>query len=178
MNEEENNDVNNLDKIIVAKRIAGDIVLSSEPGKTIQKWRNIFKVSQKKLADKIGVMPSVISDYENGRRQSPGIKMIRKIVNALIEIDEKYGGKVIKEFINMPNKTNKFSSIIDVADFRKGITIKDFCKVLDAIIIVGNENIENKIYGYTIVDTMKAILELPSIQFIQLYSLTNNRAII
>ena len=57
----------------VEKRIAGDIVLSDTPGKTIQKWRNIFKIPQRVLAKEVGVMPSVISDYENGRRKSPGI---------------------------------------------------------------------------------------------------------
>ena len=89
-------DQETLNKENLTKKIAGEIVLSRDAGKVIQKWRNIFKIPQRKLADEMGIMPSVISDYENGRRKSPGIKIVKKIVDALINIDEKRGGKIIK----------------------------------------------------------------------------------
>jgi len=52
----------------LAKKIAGEIVLSNDPGKVMRKWRNIFKIRSLDLAKKMKVVPSVISDYENGRR--------------------------------------------------------------------------------------------------------------
>ena len=88
-------DTQSLAKHNLAKRIAGEIVLSSEAGKIIQKWRNVFKIPQRRLADEMKIMPSVISDYENGRRKSPGIKMVKKIVDAMIAIDERLGGGAI-----------------------------------------------------------------------------------
>src|SRR3989304_2593449 len=97
-------DVDSLTKETLAKRIAGEIVLSEDAGKTIQKWRNIFKIPQRRLADEMKIMPSVISDYENGRRKSPGIKIIKRIVNSMIAIDEVNGGKIILEYMNMPTK--------------------------------------------------------------------------
>ena len=54
------------------QRIAGEIALSSNPGRTIKKWREEFGLSQHQLADAMGVSHSVISDYESGRRKSPG----------------------------------------------------------------------------------------------------------
>ena len=66
------------------EKIAGEIVLSADAGKTIRKWREEFGVSQQDLARHLDVSPSVISDYESGRRKSPGIIIIRRIVDGLI----------------------------------------------------------------------------------------------
>lgn len=67
----------------LAKRMASEIVLSETPWVEIRAWRLYFKVSQKNLANKMGITSSVISDYESGRRKSPGIAMIKKIIVAL-----------------------------------------------------------------------------------------------
>jgi putative transcriptional regulator len=80
-------------RVRLAHKMAGEITLSDTAGKTIRKWREIFKLSQKELADELRVNPSVISDYESGRRSSPGIKMVKKIVNALLNLDAKKGGE-------------------------------------------------------------------------------------
>ena len=45
--------IDEITKENLSKRIAGEIVLSDTPGKTIQKWRNIFKIPQRRLADKM-----------------------------------------------------------------------------------------------------------------------------
>ena len=66
------------------EKIAGEIVLSSEPGKTLRKWRQIFGVSQKELAAEMGISHSVVSDYEGGRRRSPTIATVRRVVEALM----------------------------------------------------------------------------------------------
>jgi putative transcriptional regulator len=162
----------------LAKRIAGEVVLSDTPGKIIQKWRNIFKIPQRKLANEMKIMPSVISDYENGRRKSPGIKVIKKMVDAMINIDEKRGGRVIKEFSVYPNKNLLSEAIIDMKEFSSPITITDFCKSIDAKLSVRIDLSDKKIYGYTIVDSMKAIIDIPPMELVRLYGMTSERAII
>ena len=162
----------------LSKKIAGEIVLSDEPGKTIQKWRNIFKIPQRALANELKMMPSVISDYENGRRKSPGIKIIRKIVSAMIILDEKAGGKIIREFSTVPSTKNLTAAVIHTKDFSKGVSIKDFCKKIKASIIVGKDNEVRKLYGYTIVDALKAIVELTPSEMVRLYGLASNKALI
>ena len=80
------------------EKIAGEIALSPDPGKTIRKWREEFGISQHQLADAIGMSHSVISDYESGRRKSPGVQMVKKVVDALIEKDIENGSPTIKRY--------------------------------------------------------------------------------
>jgi len=160
----------------LAKKIAGEIVLSPDAGKTIQKWRGIFKIPQRTLAECMGVMPSVISDYENSRRKSPGIKVVKKIVDAMIELDEKAGGKIIKEFSTFPSKIALSEAVLDLKEFRMPVDLKEFCRVVGANLMSRVE--DGKLYGYTVIDSHKAIIELPPIDLVKLYGLTTERALI
>ncbi len=171
-------DKNSLAKENLLKRIAGEIVLSNDHGKTIQKWRNIFKLSQKTLADEMHIMPSVISDYESGRRKSPGIKIIKRIVEALINIDERNGGNIIKYFSSLPTETILSDAVISLKEFNKPVSIKNFCKIIGADVVVHEELSNNNIYGYTIIDSLKAIINLPPTDLVKLYGLTTERALI
>ena len=92
----------------LAKDMVGEIVMAENSEKVIKKWRNIFKISQKSLANELDITPSVISDYESGRRKSPGIKVIKKMVDAMISIDEKRGGRVIIEFSKLINNNRNY----------------------------------------------------------------------
>ena len=171
-------DTQTLAKNGLAKRIAGEIVLSNEAGKTIQKWRNIFKIPQRRLADEIGIMPSVISDYENGRRKSPGIKVIRRLVEAMISVDEKVGGKIIHEFSVFPSKAVLSEAVLDMREFDGPVSVNDFCNIIEAPIIVREDLIDNKLYGYTVIDSLKAIIDLSPMDMVKLYGLTSKRVLI
>jgi len=171
-------DANSLAKESLAKRIAGEIVLSNEAGKVIQKWRNIFKIPQRRLADEMKIMPSVISDYENGRRKSPGIKIVKRIVEAMISIDEKLGGKIIQEFADLPTKTALSEAVLDMKEFSTPISVKEFCKIMDTPIMVREDLSSKNIYGYTVVDSLKAIIDLSPIDMVKLYGLTSERALV
>ena len=67
----------NADLEIVSK-IAGNVVISNNPGEMLKVWRKRLKIKQITLAKKIGISPSVLSDYESGRRYSPGIIFIKQ----------------------------------------------------------------------------------------------------
>jgi len=167
-----------LKKENLSKKIAGEIVLSEFPGKTIQKWRNIFQIPQRVLADEMHIMPSVISDYENGRRKSPGIRVIKRIVDAMIRLDEKRGGTVIKEFSHFPTKTVLSEAVLDLKEFPKPVKISEFCGLLGAGIKARDDLKDNLLYGYTVIDAPRAIVDLPPMEMVKLYGLTNNRALI
>ena len=81
----------------LAEKMAGEIALSDDPGETVRKWRTDFEVSQTGLADALSVSPSVVSDYESGRRDNPGIGVVRRVVSALLDIDEQRGGEHIRQ---------------------------------------------------------------------------------
>lgn len=167
-----------LAKKSLAKDIVGEIVLSENSEKVIRKWRTIFKISQKKLANELGITSSVISDYESGRRKSPGIKMIKKYVEALLEIDASHGGTVIRSFVKSSQSQPLSSAIMDIKEFSSGISLAEFCKKIDAEIVTKGAATDKEIYGYTIVDSLKAITELSFAELVKLYGMTTQRALI
>ena len=166
------------EKEALAKRIAGEITLSSDPGKTMRKWREIFGISQTELAEHLGVSSSVISDYEGGRRKSPGASTIRKFVEALLEIDEKRGGNVIKAFSKTIEGELPTDAILDIREFSLPVTIADVVKAVKGEVVANPHLLDRRIYGYTIVDSIRAILEMSSEEFLKLYGWTTERALV
>jgi putative transcriptional regulator len=155
-------------------KISGEIVFSDNPGKALRKWRRIFEVSQKELADRLGISPSVISDYESDRRKSPGISFVRKVITALFEIDRDRGYKTISKYRDLINGIN-LDAIIDMKEFTKSLKFKELVDLLEGSVIVETDKVVN---GYTIVDSIKAILTLNAYDFYKLYGYTSERALI
>ena len=93
--------------------MAGEIVVSEKPGETLRKWREIFQLSQKELATLLEVNPSVVCDFEKGRRASPGIGTVRKLVEAMVDYDSSHGGKVVN---TMSGRRNN-EAIVDIREF-------------------------------------------------------------
>jgi putative transcriptional regulator len=162
----------------LAKDIVGEIVMSDSPEKAIKKWRSIFKISQKRLSRELGITPSVVSDYESGRRKSPGIRMIKKYVDALLKIDEDRGAMTTRSFSRQKDESLPISNaIMDIKEFSSGMSAQEFCRKINAVPYV-KSNMENDIYGYTIIDSPKAITELSFSELIKLYGLTTQRALV
>ena len=162
----------------LAKDMVGEIVLTENSEKAIKKWRSIFKISQKALANELGITPSVISDYESGRRKSPGIKMIGRYVNALLKLDSEKGGNVIRSFSKANQAPPVISSaIIDIREFSSAVNAQWFCNRINATPVV-RVGMEKPLYGYTIIDSHKAVTELSYNELIKLYGITSQRALI
>ena len=152
--------------------MAGEIVISEKPGDTLKKWRNIFKLSQKNLASLLDVKPLVVCDFEKGRRASPGIGTVRKFVEAMVEYDRAQGGKIVNSmFANEGN-----NAVYDIREFNTGTPINKLIEQINGQILSGNQEIlERPIYGYTIVDSLKAITTFNV--FGDLYGWSNERAL-
>ncbi|MBI4175754.1 MAG: helix-turn-helix domain-containing protein [Candidatus Aenigmarchaeota archaeon] len=160
------------------KDIVGEIVLSDVPERVIKKWRNIFKISQKDLANTLGITSSVVSDYESGRRKSPGIRVIRKYISSMLDLDERAGGNTIKSFIRTYHTPSLSNAIIDIKEFSTGINISDFCKLINAQPVAKKVQYTGMLYGYTIIDSLRAITELSFSELIKLYGITTQRVLI
>jgi putative transcriptional regulator len=163
-------------RVRLAEKMAGEITLSQNPGETIKKWRKSFEVSQIDLANAIEVSPSVISDYESGRRKSPGTTIICKIVEAMLDIDEKAGSHKIRAYESMLIEEVNSNVIIDIHEYRSPITLTRFARLIDAERISGN--MERSINGYTIIDSINAIMQMSSNEFYRLYGWSTERALI
>ncbi len=158
----------------VREKIAGEICLSDEPGKTIRKWREQFKISQQELSKHLGVSPSVISDYEAGRRKSPGIVTVRKIVDAFLEIDEKTGGAVLKQY-SLAAKTD---SIISIKEFAVEVLATELVKRIEGENLTPAIPLDKHIHGYTVIDSVRAITSLSSFDYLKIYGWSSQRALV
>jgi len=162
----------------LATRIAGEITMAENPGVVIRKWRDIFNVSQKDLSRKLEVSPSVISDYESGRRKSPGSRFVAKLVTCMLDIDDSRGGAIIKEYSKLMEGSKFFEAILAIKEFNEPRKIKDIIRATESEFLVGEKNLDNAVYGYTVVDSIKAILELSPLELSMIYGTTTQRALI
>ena len=115
-------------KDALSEKIAGEITFSPRPGQTIRKWRGVFGLSQTDLANYLKLSPSVISDYESGRRKSPGIQTVKKIIKAFIEIDEKHGGKVLHQYNSMVETQE---GILEIMEYPFTISAEKFIEEIE-----------------------------------------------
>ena len=160
-------------KIELKEKIAGEIALSEEPGVTIRKWREAFSLNQQQLAEHLRISPSVISDYESGRRKSPGVATVKRIVDALIDLDEQTGGKILKRYqTEKPNKAilsmKEFPVPVPVKKFISGISGKNLSK----------SRYDSDVHGYTVIDSVRAIVSLDSSDYLKIYGWSSQRALI
>ena len=156
--------------------IAGEIALSREPGSAMKKWREIFGVNQTELAEYLKVSSSTISDYEGGRRQSPGIGVVSRLCHALIDIDNKRGGRVRKQ---LEKDFKPKEDIFDTHEFGASMNGKLFAEKIGAKAVACPSRLKDtQIYGYTVIDSLKVILEVPVHEYMQLYGKTPERALI
>jgi putative transcriptional regulator len=163
-------------RAMLAEKMAGEITLSENPGETMKKWRKNFEASQIDLANSIGVSPSVISDYESGRRKSPGTTIICKIVEALLDLDEKAGSHKIRAYETMLIERYNSNVIMDIHEYRSPIHLTRFGKMIHAENISGN--FDRFINGYTIIDSLNAIFQMSSNEFYRLYGWSTERVLI
>ena len=156
--------------------MAGEICLSKEPGGAMKKWREIFGISQTELAEFLKVSSSTISDYEGGRRKSPGINVVSRFVEALIRIDKNKGSPIIKQ---LEKDFKPKEEAFDTHEFYAAMQSDKFIKKLEATCVANPSKLkDSKIYGYTIVDSLKVILDVPVHEYMQIYGKTPERALI
>ena len=157
--------------------IIGDIVLSKEIGNSMKKWREMFGIPQIDIARYLDLSPSVISDYEANRRKNPGVAIIRRYVNALIDIDKENGGHTVRALQKVLNPPS-MKAILQIREYKNPMSISELLNVIDGKIVCGESNLNNQIFGHTVVDSVNAILEMDGQDFLNLYGWTTERALI
>ena len=162
---------------VLARRIAGEIILSSIPGSTMRKWRELFAVSQITLSETMGLLSSgVISDYESGRRKSPGAKFIRRFVLSLLHIDEAKGSRFIREFAKLTSSPSM--AIVDLREFPIPVRVEYLCRAIGGEIVAGKDKYVKEVNGYTVIDSTKAVEAYSGLEYSQLFGATTDRALV
>jgi putative transcriptional regulator len=144
----------------IARWIAGDITLSENPGVAIKLWRERFGINQPALSKVMQVSPSVISDYETGRRKSPGVATIKRIVDTLLKVDEQHGGKMFNVFSQVFGTQLPPDVVLEIREYSVPVDGKMISKAVSGDILANKELLDKKIFGYTVIDSHKAILAL------------------
>jgi len=159
---------------LIAKRIAGDIVISTDYGSALRRWREIFGVTQQELARMMGISASVISDYEKSRR-APGVRFLKRFVEALLLIDSRRDWEVIKQLAKSLNIN--VGAIIDVRELSSPMRLHELLECIKGALI--NSVVDDvEIYGYTVLDSLGAIETMSGNEFWQIMGMTSRRALI
>jgi putative transcriptional regulator len=160
----------------LAEKMAGEITLSDSPGHALKKWRMNFEIAPGVLSDRLGVSPSVISDYESGRRKSPGTAVVGKIVDTLLAIDEETDGKHIQKFSTMLFSSVEDDVIYDIHEYATAVPLKDFAESIGCTLICGS--LDQVLFGYTVVNSLNAIMQFSSDEFNRIYGWSTERAVV
>jgi len=162
-----------LDHDEFAAHIAGDVVISENPGDAMRKWRERIAVKQAILAREMGLSPSVLSDYESGRRASPGVGFIKRYVNALVKLDQTHHKLLVKEV-----EPKDRSAILSIGEFSEPVKAGRLVELLSGMVVTGAEKLDTEIYGYTVLDSIKTIYALSGFDFYKIYGATTERLLV
>ncbi len=158
--------------IDAVSKIAGDVVASPDPGRALRVWREKIGIKQIVLARELKLSPSVLSDYESGRRPSPGVLFIKKYIEALVRLDEAKGRVISKLLFSEKN-----SAILAIGEFTRPVKASTIIRAVSGRLVAGGTDGVN-LYGYTVVDSIKTIYALSGYDFYRIFGATTERVIV
>jgi len=153
-------------------KIAGNVVAAPDAGKALRAWREKLSIKQVTLAGALGISASVLSDYESGRRPSPGVQFVRRYIEALVRLDEGKG-----RFVSRLLSSEKDEAILSIGEFTSPVGAQKILDALAATVLVGDPEAV-KLYGYTVVDSIKTIYALSGYDFYRIFGATTERALV
>ena len=165
------------ENLSIAQKIAGEIILSENSGNVMKKWRKFFHLSQIDIAEYLHISPSVISDYESGRRKSPGKEIIKRFIEALLKIDELHGECIIRPLRRVIEDNKLINIIIDILDFIVPVDFKFFCQTIKCNIL-REEAKFGVVKGYIIIDYSNMLYSLSFHSLNKLFEASLSRVLI
>jgi len=157
----------------VLAKIAGNVVANPNPCSALKVWICYLNVKQIQLARAMKISPSVLSDYESGRRSSPGVAFIKKYIEALIKLDRDHQ-RILDGIMEPKDK----SAVIAIGEFKEPVHARKIVELVNGVVLKGEERLTMNIYGYTILDSIKAIYDLSGFDFYRIFGATTERALI
>ncbi|AET65443.1 Transcriptional regulator, XRE family [Methanothrix harundinacea 6Ac] len=102
--------------------------------------------------------------------------IVSKIIDALLTIDELRGSCTARTYSALLSDGGSFGRICCVCEYSEPVPLSKFVDRIGACVVCGDVDVP--IYGYTIIDSLKAILELLPEQFHRIYGRSTARALI
>ena len=157
---------------IVAK-IGGNVLLSANPGLMLRSWRERLGIKQSSLARNMSVSPSVLSDYESGRRVSPGIVFVRRYIESLVKLDQEKN-KLLEKLIFTADR----KEILAMGEFKTPMKASAILEAISGKALTDVEGINANLYGYTVLDSINTIYTLSGLDFYRIFGATTERVLI
>lgn len=157
---------------IVAK-IGGNVMLSANPGLMLKSWRERLGIKQSSLAQHMSVSPSVLSDYESGRRASPGIVFVRRYIESLVKIDQEKS-KLLEKLIFTADR----KEILAMGEFKEPVKISKVLEAISGTVLTGSDGLDANLYGYTVLDSINTIYTLSGLDFYRIFGATTERVLV
>ena len=153
-------------------KIAGEVVASPDPGRALRSWRDKLAIKQVALARELKFSASVLSDYESGRRPSPGVQFVRRYVEALVRLDESKE-RVVPKLVS----TTRDEAILSMGEFTSPVDGRKVVEAVKGKVLAGTDA-GTRLYGYTVVDSIKTIYALSGFDFFRIFGATTERALV
>jgi putative transcriptional regulator len=157
----------------LAITMAGELAVSQNPGRAMRVWRERAGVGQAELAREMKISPSVLSDYENGRRHSPGSGFLRRFVQSLINVDRKE-----QRLLRSKPEAEETGAILSIGEYADPVPARDVASELRCEVLAGSEQLDRLLFGFTVLDSLRTIYALSGVQFYRIYGASTERVIV
>ncbi|MBM1154393.1 helix-turn-helix domain-containing protein [archaeon] len=138
-------------------------------------WRERFDLQTSEVAEWMDVSPSVLTDYERGRRRSPGVQFVRRFAEALIALDlEKYRGRHVRELVGVLGLTR---AVLAIGEYVYPVTAQDVCDAVKGEFVASEDRADVPVYGFTVIDSIQAILTMSGYDYLLLFGRSLNRVV-
>ncbi len=154
-------------------KIGGSVIANPSPSEALKSWRKKLSIKQVDLAKVMKISPSVLSDYESGRRPSPGIAFVKRYIEALIKLDSERG-KFLERLIESPDRP----AILDIGEFSRPVSATDIVELVEGRVLTGEPYLDKNVYGYTILDSIRTIYSLSGFDFYKIFGATTERVLV
>jgi putative transcriptional regulator len=97
-------------------------------------------------------------------------------VETLLEIEEGRGGRYLQQLARIT--LDPGDVFLDIREFAAPATIGDICEALRCDVLVGEEALGRDVFGYTVIDSVKAIQMLSGLDFYRIFGASSERALV
>ena len=164
--------MSSIDDELISK-IGGSIIANKNAGEALKSWRERLSIKQVDLAKGMAISSSVLSDYESGRRPSPGVGFVKRYIQALIKLDSERG-KLLEKLIGSKDSP----AVVDMGEFSKPVSAASIVELVKGRVLTGQLYLERSVYGYTVLDSIKTIYALSGFDFYKIFGATTERVLI
>jgi len=158
----------------VAWRVAGEIALSDNPGSVMRKWRELYGLNQIQLSKLMGIKPSVLSDYERGRRRA-GRRVVERFVKSLLHYDSLRDWAVTRRIAKLMNIY--VEGVIDLGEFREPLSLDNIVEITEGFPLT-HTTTHRPVLGYTIIDSVEAVESLTASMYVKLMGASSDRVVV